>query len=173
MLRPHMFRPAAAMALATGLFLLTLSGCGDNKPPSDKGEKKSDSPPITNSIPNTNTTPNTNPTPEPSPVPAPLPDAEKIDLNVGVGKEATDFVGAFGAGTVRAGQLSSGFVKAIGLPAELPADQAKGYSPDAAESWLRRVGSVGSLRGLSIPIVHVQTGRQCGLVPGVVQCAAG
>jgi hypothetical protein len=152
MLRLQMFRPAAALAMATGLFL-ALSGCNNNKPPSDKGDKKSDSPPITNSIPNSNPTPSSDPS---AAVPAPLPDAEKIDLNVGVGKEAMDFLGAFRASTVRADQLSSGFVKAIGLPAVFPADQAKGYSPDAAEGWLKRVGS---RCGLSIPFMSKQVGN--------------
>jgi hypothetical protein len=152
MLRLQMFRPVAALALATGLFL-TMPGCGDNKPPSAKKEdKNTDSPANPSPTLNINQTPNT----DSSTVHPPLPPAEKIDLTVGVGKEATDFMGNLRANMTRADQLSKEFVKAIGLPAELAADKAKGYSPDTAEGWLRRVGI---RRGLSPLFMSKQVGN--------------
>lgn len=120
------FRPVAALALAAGL-CLALPACNKKKPASDKAEKKDGG-----------TTPNpvatTNPAPE---VKAP----ERVDTKAGVGKDAVDFLTAVGAGTARAGQLSAGFVKLVGLPVEFESDKEKGFSADAAESWLRRVGS--------------------------------
>jgi hypothetical protein len=143
-----------ALTLATGLLVIG-AGCGTNKAGSEKSDKK-DAPPVTTSIPNTNpasTTPaagsNSNP------VPPPLPDAEKIDLNVGVGKDALDVLRALRDSTFRADQLSLGFVKAIGLPVTFPADKEKGYSPDAAEGLLRRAVS---LRNLSLPYMSKQVG---------------
>jgi hypothetical protein len=109
---------AAAAVLAAGF--LALAGCGGEKPQAPrsgdgKGEPKSD----------------------PA---APAAPPRKIDPAAGVGKDAFEFLKALGAGAARAEQLSAGFVKMIGLPAELPADRARGYSPAAAESWMRRVG---------------------------------
>jgi hypothetical protein len=65
----------------------------------------------------------------------------KVDLDAGVGKDAVAFLKALGEGSATAAELSTGFVKMIGLPAELPADKARGYSSSAAESWLKQVGS--------------------------------
>ena len=128
---PRMFRPVAATALALGLFL-TLSGC-TNKPSTDKKDEKKSEPAL-----------NINPTPAPNPNttlptdPVIPPPPKKIDGSIE--QEAVNFLKVLTHGVVRADQLTAGFVKAIGLPAELPADKAKGYSPDAAESWLRRIG---------------------------------
>lgn len=122
-------RPAA-LALAAGLFL-ALSGCGDKPKPSDKGDNKDkkDNPnPLVTDPKKDNT------------LPAPKA-PERIDTKSGVGKDAVDFLTAVGAGEAKAGRLSAGFVKLVGVPAELPGDKAKGYSADAAEAWLRRVGA--------------------------------
>lgn len=126
------FRSVAAISLVAALFL-ALPGCGGEKPKDDKkGDKKDDK----KGEPNTGTPQGGNSsTPK---VDAPKP--EIVDLSTGVGKDAVDFLQAVRAGTAKAGQLSTGFVKLIGLPAELPSDKAKGYSTDAAEGWLKRVG---------------------------------
>lgn len=126
MTSPTTCRSIAALTLAVGVFL-ALPGCGP-KPQPNKGDKKDKDK-------KDNTTPNpivdSNPT---------LKNPEKIDTTTGAGKDAIDFLTAVGSGTAKANQLSTGFVKAIGLPAELPSEKEKGYSPDAAESWLRKVG---------------------------------
>jgi hypothetical protein len=138
MLRPKMFRLIAALVLATGL-LLTLPGCGNNKTPSEtKVDKKTDtsnaSPPL-----NINADPNLGATTDTAvkivPILQPI---EKIDLNLGVGKDATDFLTSLKNGAVRGDQLSNGFVKAIGVPVVFAADKAKGFSADAAEGLLKR-----------------------------------
>jgi len=120
-------RSIAALTLAAGVFF-ALPGCAPKaQPKGDKKDKKDDTPPtpLANANPNTPTVAKT---------------PEKIDTTTGAGKDAIDFLTAVGSGTAKASQLSAGFVKAIGLPAELPSEKEKGYSPDAAESWLRKVG---------------------------------
>lgn len=146
---PRSFR---LTALAAGL-CLALVGCNNNgkSPTSEKKEeKKGDSPATPGSTPSTPGTANPAPASE-----TPLPPAEKIDLNIGVGKDATNFLKTLRDGMVKADQLSAGFVKAIGLPAELPADKAKGFSPDAAEALLRRIGSQ---KSYSLPFLSKQVG---------------
>jgi hypothetical protein len=126
-----LLRPAAALALAVGLFL-ALPGCGDKPKPDGKDNKDSKDPKrVVPGPDDKKEDPKTNP-PKPP---------ERIDTKSGVGKDAVDFLTAVGAGNAKACQLSSGFVKLIGVPAELPSDKAKGYSADAAEGWLRRVGA--------------------------------
>lgn len=121
-------RSVAALALATGL-CLALPACNKKKPGSDKAEKKDGG-----ATPN----PVANPTPGGAPeVKAP----ERVDTKAGVGKDAVDFLTAVGAGTAKADQLSTGFVKLVGLPVEFPGDKEKGFSTGAAETWLRRVGA--------------------------------
>jgi hypothetical protein len=148
-----MSRQIAAMALASGLFL-ALPGCGEKKTPSDKADKKSDSssnsPTLSiNADPNKNSSTETsNPKPQPTPI-------EKIDLNVGVGKDATDFLTSLKNGTARADQLTHGFVKAIGLPVAFPADKVKGFSPDVAEGLLKRTLTRHSL---GLPFISKQVG---------------
>jgi hypothetical protein len=138
---PQMFRSVAAMALAIGLFI-TLGGCG-NKPPSEKKDEKKTDPPlnINTSTPGANTS-----TPVETTATIP-PTPKRIDPEIE--KLADNFLKATVQGSAQADQLSTEFVKAIGLPAALPADKARGYSPDVAESWLRRIGprlSVGPAR---------------------------
>jgi hypothetical protein len=104
--------------------LLILPGCGGNKPPSGKaGDKKEGD--------NANAKGGS-----PSDARAP----SKVDLDSGVGKDAVVFLKALGESTAKAELLSGGFVKAIGLPAELPGDKARGFSAAAAESWMKRIG---------------------------------
>jgi hypothetical protein len=161
MLRPKMSRLIAALALATGLFS-TMPGCAGNKPASEsKGDKKTDGPALSISA-DPNTSSSTDPSTKIAPLPPPV---EKIDLNIGVGKDATDFLASLKNGAVSAKQLSSGFVKSIGLPAVFPADKAKGYSAEAAEGLLiralgrhglgplaisKQVGNVALFRGMFI-----------------------
>lgn len=124
-------RPAAALALAAGLFL-ALPGCGDKPKPDNKGDKKDNKDDPNRLVPDPKKGTGDPGGPKPP---------ERIDTKSGVGKDAVDFLTAVGAGTAKAGQLSGGFLKLIGLPAELPSDKAKGYSADAAEAWLKRVGA--------------------------------
>lgn len=123
------FRPAAAIALAAGLFL-ALPGCGDKPKPDgkdNKDKKEQPNPLVTD--------------PKKEDPNAPPKPPERIDMKSGVGKDAIDFLTALGAGSAKATQLSAGFLKLIGKPTELEGDKAKGYSESAAESWLHRVGA--------------------------------
>ncbi len=130
MIPPKTFRPVAALVLSVGLFL-ALPGCGSgDKPAADNKDKKDDKKDTSTPTP----TPNRTPAPEPPKPP------EKVDFTVGVGKDAMDFLQAVRMGMAKPEQLSAGFVKAIGLPTELPSDKEKGYSASAAEGWLSRLG---------------------------------
>jgi hypothetical protein len=131
---PKNFRPLAAAMLALGLFL-ALPGCGggDTKPtPDNKGDKKDDK--KDSKDPGTTVAPKISIDP---PLPKP---PEKLDFNTGVGKEAMDFLGSVRNGPVRAGPLSTGFLKTVGKPVVFDADKTKGYSESAAEGWLKKVG---------------------------------
>ena len=124
MTMPVTFRSVAALALAAGLFL-ALPGCGGSKPQADKGENK-DKDKDKKGDPNTGT-PKVDPGTGSPKVETPKP--EIFDLSSGVGKDAVDFLQAVKAGTAKADQLSTGFVKLIGLPAELPSDRRRGIAP--------------------------------------------
>jgi hypothetical protein len=134
-------RFVATLALACGLFL-ALPGCA-NKPPSEnKGDKKTDNttstPPLSiNADPNAGVSPDTSNKIQPLPTPI-----AKVDLDTGVGKEATDFLRELRNAYIKPNQLSSSFVKAIGVPIVFPADKTKGFSVDAAEGLLKRVPGV-------------------------------
>jgi hypothetical protein len=118
-----MNRLIAACTLGVAV-LLALPGCGGNKPPSGKaGDKKEGD--------NANKGGSTEAPRAPS----------KVGLDSGVGKDAAAFLKAFGESTAKAEQLSGGFIKAVGLPAELPGDKTRGFSAAAAESWMKRIGS--------------------------------
>lgn len=150
--QPHLLRPLAILSLAFGL-LYSVPGCNETKPTSSekKDQKKNDS--ATNPDSDAGkTTPGSEPG---TALPTTLPPAEKIDLNIGVGQDATNFLKSLLAGDVKADQLTLAFQKAIGLPAEFPGDKAKGYSADAAVSLLRRIGSN---RNLSLPFLSKQVG---------------
>ncbi len=128
--------PAAWPSALTAAMLLALSGCGTGEQPRPVKKDGQAEPSL-----NTGTTGAAQTThPQPAGTDPARP-AQQIDTNSGVAQEAINFLTAVGAGTAKADQLSSGFVRLIGLPVELPGDKARGYSPDAAESWLRRVGA--------------------------------
>jgi hypothetical protein len=146
---PPTFRPVAALALAAGL-VFALPGCG-SKPQADKGSEKKDEP-KGEPKPDPKVDPKGEPKIDPKGEPKPV---DKIDLSTGVGKEATEFLKALGEGTAKADKLSAGFAKAIGLPVTLPSDKAKGYSADAAEGWLKRVGQG---HNISLPFNSRQAG---------------
>ncbi len=126
------FRSIAVVTLIFGLFI-ALPGCKP-KPASKSDKKDKDGKEVTNPNSIANPNPNANPTPE-------IRTPERIDTKAGVGKDAVDFLAAVGAGSAKASQLSTGFVKLIGLPVVFDSDKAKGYSTDAAETWLRTVGT--------------------------------
>lgn len=132
MSRPTTFRPLAGLTLALGLVLAS-PGCKPKAPPADKGDKKDKKDAQT---PTPGTGPGTTPGGGPV-VQAP----KKVELESGVGKEAVEFLKSLREGEAKADRVSAAFIKQIGLPAELPSDKAKGYSADAAASWLKRVGS--------------------------------
>ena len=117
-------RLALGLLLTCGLFVV-LTGCGGTKPESSKAEEKNKS---GHHADGQGQSKNNGP-------------PRKIDLESGVGKDAVAFLKALGAGAATADKLSAGFVKMIGLPVELPADKARGYSSSAAESWMKQVGA--------------------------------
>jgi hypothetical protein len=55
-------------------------------------------------------------------------------------KAATDFLKSVTAGSVTPAALAPGFLRAVGKPISFESDKARGYSGDAAVSWLKRVG---------------------------------
>lgn len=162
MLRPKLFRLIAAMSLATGVFL-ALPGCKP-KPPSENNADKKNEPgnPTLNINANQTNSTGTDTSNKAVTMPAQI---EKVSLDIGVGKEATDLLASLKNGVVKADQVSSGFVKGIGLPVVFPADKAKGFSADEAEGLLKRtlakhglgplatskqVGNVALFRGIFI-----------------------
>lgn len=124
------FRVAGVLTLAAGLFL-ALPGCGGEKPQPSKADEKAKQGGAKGDV-------QDHPK-EKSPAPQTSP-PRKVDLDSGVGKEAVAFLKALGEGSAKADRLSVGFVKMIGLPAELPTDKSRGYSISAAESWMKQVG---------------------------------
>jgi hypothetical protein len=122
---PHALRTAALAALAA--LALALSGCGDKPRPGDK-DKKDDPRPLAGDP--TKGDPKAEVKVEP-----------KVDVTAGVGKDAVEFLSAVGAGTAAADRLSAGFVRLVGQPAVFGGDKERGYSPSAAEGWLRAVGA--------------------------------
>jgi hypothetical protein len=146
MAAPWMFR-SLSVALFAACLVLVLPGCGGPAPtkPDKKDEKKEGSPPP----PPVGSNPNPGPTasPQPQSTLAPVaPDAEKA---------ATAFLTDLAQGKAKAESLSAAFVKAVGKPVLLDSDKAKGYSPDMAADWLRKVGE-GVTVGL--PLAQHQAG---------------
>ena len=140
-----LFRAVAAVALAVGLFV-ALPGCG-NKPTAENKDDKKELPAEPKGDTKGDNKEGGHPVISPQPA--------KVDITTGVGKEAVDFLQAVRAGSAKAGQLSTGFVKLIGMPAELPSDKMKGYSADAAEDWLKHVGAS---VGFGLPLEANQAG---------------
>src|SRR4029079_17311262 len=130
MRRPATLLAVVAYALDVGLFL-ALPGCGGEKPrPSQANENDKKA--------NNAGAPREDPKDKPSVTPASPP--RKVDLDSGAGKEAVAFLKTLGEGAAKADKLSAGFVRMIGLPAELPTDKSRGFSANAAESWMKQVG---------------------------------
>lgn len=128
--RPQTYRVAGVLTLAAGL-LIALPGCGGEHPQPSKADEKDKKG-------NRQGDARDHPKDKPS-VTLPGP-PRKVDLDSGVGKEAVAFLKALNEGSAKADRLSAGFVKMIGLPAELPTDKSRGYSMSAAESWMKQVG---------------------------------
>ncbi len=130
MVRLWIFRSLPA-ALVVAWLGLALPGCVGSAP--TKSDKKKDDKPDPKPGSGSNTDPSqTTDSKPPQSTLAPLaPDAEKA---------ATAFLTALAQGKATAEMLSTTFAKAVGKPVELPSDKAKGYSPDMATDWLRKVG---------------------------------
>jgi hypothetical protein len=135
MIWPQLLRVVSVVTLGIGL-VGVLPGCNPKPQPQGNDQQKGSGP--TDPKP---TPPGNGSGPgEPGTTTLP-PQPAKVDINSGVGKEAVDLLQAVRMGTVPADLITTSFARLIGLPAELPSDKAKGYSGDAAESWLRRVGN--------------------------------
>jgi hypothetical protein len=133
-----MIRRSAAALLAVALGLATLPGCGGSSP-EKKDEKKDDKKTDPNAT-NPNTTPNSTPS-NPNIQPSPGSVQPKLGpIDPGAEQAADAFLREVKQGMARADMLSSAFVRSIGKPLLLPSDKTKGYSEDAATSWLRKVG---------------------------------
>lgn len=117
-------RLVIAFALGAGV-VSAIPGCGGAKPSSRKADEKTGDD-------RTNSKDDTRSLSQPP---------RKVDLDSGVGKDAVAFLKALGEGAAGADRLSTGLVKMVGLPAELPSDKAKGFSVLSAESWMKRVGA--------------------------------
>jgi hypothetical protein len=126
-------RRSAAALLAVALGLATLPGCGSQQA-GNKDEKKAETP--NPNPPNPNPTdPNTTPKPPSEP---PKPKLGPIEPAAATARDG--FLRDVGSGMVKADVLSAAFLRSVGKPLILDSDRAKGYSEDAATSWLRRVG---------------------------------
>lgn len=128
-------RAFGALLLAVCFGLAALPGCGGSAPKAEKkDDKKDDKKDPSGAGPGT-------PAPNPG---GTSPDVPPKTTLGAVEKAADDAATAFRRdliqGTAKAEQLSSSFLKAVGKPAVLPSDKAKGFSPDSAISWLKKVG---------------------------------
>jgi len=127
-----LFRSLAFALFAACLGLAALPGCGNPAPKGDKKDEKKDE-----------KKDDTRPNPGGDPKADPKPDVPPKTTLGAVEKGAEDVANAFRRdliqGTPKAEMLSSAFLKAVGRPAVLPSDKARGYSADEAVSWLRKV----------------------------------
>src|SRR5262245_33918519 len=130
MTTPVMFRTVCAALFVAAVGLAILPGCSGSAPTqAKKNDKKDDSKPGDNKPgdPKSNDQRPTDVTPtQLKPI---EPEAEKV---------VDTFLADLIRGSARAEVLSTGFIKVVGKPVELPSDKEKGYSADAAMRWLRR-----------------------------------
>ena len=145
MTAPWMFRPLAATLFAACLGLAALPGCDKPAPPADKKDDKKDEP---KPAPGANPTPPTPPTP-PTAGPEVPPKSTLGDAEPAAQQAATAFLRDVMHGAATADALSTAFLKAVGKPWAFPGDKEKGYSPNSAASWLKRVGD-GQAFGLAL-----------------------
>lgn len=129
MTSPHTLRLLTAALLAAVIGLTV--GCGG---PPAKLDAKKDEAKKGDILP-----------PKPDDIPTPKPPDTPPKTTLGaVEKAADDAATAFRrdlvTGVAKADALSATFLKAVGKPAQLPSDKARGYSTDTAASWLRKVG---------------------------------
>jgi hypothetical protein len=125
-----------ARSLAVALFavcagLIALPGCG--KPAATQPEKKDDKKDDAKST----LTPNPGgKTPD---TPAPPPKTTLGEVEPAAEQAANKFRSDLGMNDAKADSLSAAFVRVVGKP-RLPSDKEKGFSPEEAASWLRKVG---------------------------------
>ena len=148
MIAPWMFRSLAVALFAVCLGLAALPGCDKPAPQADKKDNKKDEP---------KPEPGTNPTPPTPPAPGPEgpPKSTLGEVEPPANKAAEDFISAMNQGAAKADALSAAFVKAVGKPLVFPSDKEKGFSADAATSWLRKVGDGVSI---NLPLFRKQAG---------------
>jgi hypothetical protein len=113
------------LRITTACLALALAGCGGDKPAPTTPEKKTDGGGASSATPAL-------PAVTPLPPSGPADDATT--------KVASDFLRTVGDGTVTAATMTPAFLKVIGKPLAFETDQAKGYNPDLAEQWVKRVG---------------------------------
>lgn len=144
MTAPWMFRSLAAALFAVCVGLAALPGCGGPAPQAAKKDEKKDEPKPDGGA-------NPNPPTPPAPNTGPLgpPKSTLGDAEPAAQQAATAFLRDVMHGTATADALSPAFLKAVGKPWAFPGDKEKGYSPNAAASWLKRIGD-GQAFGLAL-----------------------
>jgi hypothetical protein len=149
MTAPWTFRSLAAALLAVCVGLATLPGCGGSAPKGgDKKDEKKDEP-----NPNPNANPNTPGTP---PKPEGPPPNTLGPVDPAVEEAANVFLKELMGSKAGVDSLTPAFVKVIGKPLVFQSDKEKGFSPENAASWLRKVGGVSVQFGP--PMLHKRAG---------------
>ena len=136
-----MAAPWIVRSLSVALFvacagLAALPGCGGSSPPKDnKKDEKQEPKPALQPAPG----PNPGPGPTPNPQPQP-PQSTLAPVEPAADKAATEFLTDLVQGKAKPEALSASFLKVVGKPLAFDSDKARGYSPDMAADWLRKVG---------------------------------
>jgi hypothetical protein len=141
-----MCRSVAVSLFAACVGLGALTGCGGPTKP-DPNAKKDESKPG----------PNPNPGPGPNPKPPVVSPKNTLGaVEPDADKAQREFLTALVQGNAKADMLSTSFRKVVGKPLLFPGDKEKGYSPDEAANWLKRVGDG---VGIGLPLKQQQAGE--------------
>lgn len=142
MTAPRLFRSLALALFAACSGLAALPGCSGPAPKAEKKDDKKD-----------DKKDGTKPEPGAGPGPAVQPEGPPKNTlghaEPAAQQAATAFLRDLVHGTATADALSPGFLKAVGKPWAFPGDKEKGYSPNSATSWLKRIGE-GHTFGLAL-----------------------